>query len=865
MKESNIKLAAVFLLSLAIIAYELAVMRSFSVGSWSNFGSMVISIALLGFGLAGTFLTFMQEHVKKNSGIWLSVTALLLGPSMTFAHIAAQQVPFNPVLIVSDPVQIWWIGAYYLIYSVPFVCGALFIGVAFIVLSNRIHELYFWNMVGSGIGGFIILICMYFLPPDYLIIPIILITSVAGFLCSNNIESGKLQSKILLKNGIAGILVFTLSLVCIVLWGKISVSDYKAVSYVRKYPEFNLDYYSSSPLGEIHIYSSSYFHFAPGLSDNASSELEKMPSKAYKGLYIDGSGPIGIMRKLDKTESAYIDYLPMSVPYCLYKKPEVLLIGLGGGAGVFTALHHDASKVTALESNPEIIRVLKEVPEITRFNGNLLRDKRLTVHQGEPRAFCSTKSNAYDLAELSLIDSVGLSQTGGYPVVENFTYTVEGFTDYMRTLKENGILSITVWNKLSPPRNVLRLLSTVVTTLKKDKKVKHPEKRIFMFHMLLQTATVLVKNSDFTEDEIKALRNYCARMSFTVSSYPGMPGIKKDFGKILTHYTEIFSKPKTYSIEMDAGDTKQGNLLALMDKVGEGKEDNEGLDPGELYHFSLDWMLSGKMNELFHRYIFDIRPATDDRPYYTAYLKPQTVGIFLPQLTKVSEEWGYLMLLGTLIQSLIFGAVIIFIPLIGKRKELFTKKKGTLGVIFYYACLGLGYMLIEIFLIQKLVFFLEDPIFSLSIVITSMLAISGIGSLMSQRFKGEKTTIVRLAVGGISISILFYMFALTPLINLCIGFPFIIKFVLGILFIAPSAFFLGIPFPTGLSSLSHSRKGLIPWAWGMNGALSVTGSVIARLFSVSFGFFPVLLLAIVLYLGAGILFPVNHTPRLKEG
>jgi hypothetical protein len=98
---------------------------------------------------------------------------------------------------------------------------------------------------------------------------------------------------------------------------------------------------------------------------------------------------------------------------------------------------------------------------------------------------------------------------------------------------------------------------------------------------------------------------------------------------------------------------------------------------------------------------------------------------------------------------------------------------------------------------------------------------------------------------------------MNPLLSLFLGFPFMVKVILAVLFIAPSAFFLGMPFPSGLSSLSVSREGLIPWAWGMNGAFSVTGAVIARLLSVSFGFLPVLLCALGLYVLAGILFPSN--------
>ena len=125
-------------------------MRLFAVGSWDTFGSMVISICLLGFGLAGTLLTLVQKRVLANPDAWLFATSFLMAPAMALSQILAQQVPFNPVLIVSDSMQLWWIAAYYAIYAVPFFFGALFIGVIFMTLSGRIHQLYFWNMLGSG-------------------------------------------------------------------------------------------------------------------------------------------------------------------------------------------------------------------------------------------------------------------------------------------------------------------------------------------------------------------------------------------------------------------------------------------------------------------------------------------------------------------------------------------------------------------------------------------------------------------------------------------------------------------------------------------------------------------------------------------
>ncbi|MBN2535222.1 MAG: hypothetical protein JXB88_20240 [Spirochaetales bacterium] len=860
MKQSTIKLLAVFFLSIALLAYEIAVMRTFSVGSWSNFGSMVISIALLGFGFAGTLLTFLQKQIKERPNMWLSVSALLLMPTMAGAHILAQFVPFNPVMIVTDFNQVLLIGLYYCIYAVPFFTGALFIGVAFVSISSRIHQLYFWNMVGSGIGGFFILGCMYIFPPDLLIIPLLVISLLAAIFCFIRYnEAGVLSIKP--GNLTIALLLFIVSLLVSLAFGKIRVSEYKPISYARRYPDTKEVHHSYSPTGEMHVYTSSFFHSAPGLSDNVALYLKEMPKNAFKGLYIDGGGPIIIPSKLKSGEEKYFEFLPMAAPYLLTSQPRVLLVKLGGGTSVFTALYHNARKVTVVEPDHSIINLIKNVDVITEFNQHVLDDSRIDVIPGEPRAYCVTTEQKYDLIEISLIDSVGLSQTGGYTLNENYTYTVEAFEDYMECLDKDGILSITVWNRLTPPRNVPKLIATVTKALN-NHGIAGFNNNIFIFNVLFSTATVLVNTDEqgFTPDEIDKLISFCKKMSFDVSYYPGMPVRDKNFEEILTAYTDQYRQP--------VHDNQHGSEMENISRPDKPSDDSSikkfpDLLQDDMYHFSMVWLLQNREKELYHKYVFDIRPATDDRPYYTAYLKPRTIPMFMDELGEISEEWGYLLELGTLIQSIFFGILIIILPVATRWKDLFKGRKGTFGVIIYYACLGLGYMLIEIFLIQKLVFFLGDPIFSVSIVLTCMLVLSGLGSLFSGRFKDKRTFGVRIAVAGIAASIVFYVFGLNPVLRACLGLHFSLKVLLSILIIAPAAFFMGVPFPSGLSALSINRNRLLPWAWGMNGALSVTGSIIARLISISTGFIWVLALAGVLYIVAGLVFKTNEVVDVK--
>ncbi|HUX22000.1 MAG TPA: hypothetical protein VMW69_12235, partial [Spirochaetia bacterium] len=631
-KLSWFRLLALFSLSVTLLAFELGIMRLFSVGSWSNFGSMVISICLLGFGLAGTLLTLIQKQILRNPDAWLFTSAFLMGPTMALAQVLGQQVPFNPVLMASDSSQLWWIAAYYVIYAIPFFLGALFIGIVFMSLSSKIHQLYFWNMLGSGLGGFVILLLMFLLPPSKLILPLLGLAAFTALLCGVgwNQTLGRLSLSV--GKSVLVVVVFAASFLLVEFAGKIQVSQFKPISYAKRFPDVQEVYRHYSPMGEMQVFQSSYFHFAPGLSDNASLNLTTMPKDAYLGLYTDGGGPVGVMRKLGPNEEKYIDYLPMSAPYLLLHKPNVLLLKLGGGVGVFTALYHGANHVDVAEPNPDLINMMKTVPFFENYNANLLKDPRVSVYNEEPRAYTASTSKRYNLVEISLIDSIGLSQTGGYPVDENYVYTVQGMEDYLKSLSKDGLLSVTVWNTVDPPQNVPKLLSTVVQALKNEG-VAHPANRIFAFDLLLSTATVLVKNSDFTPEEIKTLRAFCDRMSFDVAYYPGMPDPPgKSFDKMLKDYQGLYSdvpqvaaasspqNPPAANGTAAASNQSASSSGSLASDLLPGAQSyqSQQLDPNDLYHFTLKWLLDGKAEQLYKQYIFDIRPTTDNRPYYSA-------------------------------------------------------------------------------------------------------------------------------------------------------------------------------------------------------------------------------------------------------
>jgi hypothetical protein len=822
------QLAALFFISVAGIAFELYVMRIFSVGSWSNFGSLVISTALLGIGLAGIILTFIEEKVSQRPEMYMSILAILLPLFMSGAVILAQMVPFNPIFLASASRQLWFIGAYYIIYGLPFFIIAAFVGISFITLRDRIQGVYFWNMIGSGIGGLFIVVFMFFLPPQYLLLPILGLTIIAALLSSCRID-GRWCFPVPYVIGLS--ITAIASIFLAFFWGNIRISDYKDISYVRRYADSTLVHHSYGPAGEFHVYASRYFHFAPGLSDNAVLKIENIPTQLYWGLFIDGSGPIGIMGRLKEDEKVYMDYLPMAAPYTMISEPNVLLVNLSGGINANVALYNGARSIDIAEPSPEIINLLRNDSSISHFTGELLETEKINVIRGEGRSHCVNNEGFYDLIEISLVDSVGLTDSGGYAVHEDFKYTVEAFTEYFKGLKDGGVLSVTVWDRLNPPRNVPRLLNTIIRAMN-EAGLEEPEKCLYSFGLLRSTSTILVKKGALTARDLHDLNNFVKNCSFDLFYAPGAELPLRDLDILMASYRFQFENSDEDTIETFTN--------------------------ADMYRTVIPRFFAGEAEKIENSYIFDIRPILDSRPYYTGFLKMDELSMYMDQLRDISEEWGYLLLFAMLIQACIFGLIVILIPVIGRRKTLFKKRRGTIGVILYYAGLGLGYMLIEIYLIQRLAVFLSNPTYSASMVITVMLISSALGNITSSLLKRYRVFVVPIACALIGGGLLFYIIGLDNFLSIFHSSSMTTRFLVAALIIAPPAFFMGIPYPNGLDSLQQRKPHLLPWAWGMNGGLSLVGSALARLVSVGSGFPVLLKLGIVVYLMVGVLFPINQ-------
>ena len=187
-----------------------------------------------------------------------------------------------------------------------------------------------------------------------------------------------------------------------------------------------------------------------------------MPANAYLGLYIDSEGPSGIIKDLPASETAYFKYLSMYYPYVLKQKPDTFVVQFGGGLSTAVALKSGSEHVTVAEGNPAVLTAFREDKGLRDFTGDVLNNPKVTVIDYDGRLYVAHTKNRYDVIDLSLANSAGLSSPGGFSIVEKYSYTREAMSAYMRALKPGGILSVTLWNKEEPPKSVLKLYATMV-------------------------------------------------------------------------------------------------------------------------------------------------------------------------------------------------------------------------------------------------------------------------------------------------------------------------------------------------------------------------------------------------------------------
>lgn len=484
------------------------------------------------------------------------------------------------------------------------------------------------------------------------------------------------------------------------------------------------------------------------------------------GAFIDGEHFEPLPPAPDKSDTlAYLDYLPEALAYGLTARPRVLVLETPFMEHAARASRHQAASVDVVLSDPGW-RALAHMAQV----GSCFAAAGVNLITGASRGFLRTADQRYDL--------IVMGRPGGSALAADHLHTVEAFTDALARLAPNGLLTVSAPSDL-PPRAGLRLLTTVKAALKLGG-VADPGSRL-IFIRSLRTVCLIVKNGPMTSADALKVRAFCGERRFDAVWFPGITGME----------------------------TNRWNRLDQP-----------------LFHDSAVQLLGPDAKAFQRRYKFDISPVRDDRPYFSRFIKPATLGELFSLRSRGALgllSFAEPVLAATLAQAVLLSLVLVWMPLRRFRPSNPKVRGGTV-----YFLLGAGFMLAEIAIMEKLGLYLSEPVLAVGVTLAAFLAVAGLGGGLARpltagspkRLKGAG-----LAAAGVAGILILYLAGLSWILKTLIGLPLAARMVLSLVLVAPLAFAMGLPFPLALSALKQETDGAVPWAWGLNGCGALIGPV----------------------------------------
>jgi len=778
--------AGIFLVSLSALLLEFTLIRVLSVSLWYHFAFMIISVALLGFGISGVTILVSDRINKADINKYLVITSFLYAVSILVSFYFMNVVPFEPFSLLEDKIQFLYLPIYYLLITLPFFFAGLVIGQLFTRFRSDINKLYFFDLVGAGLGCFAFILVMPLFGGSGGIAAASLIAAISCIIFA--LGSSKL-STVGLVAALILIVIDSLFLTNPESYLPISVSENKVYANVMK----------DKP--ELVVLSRWNAFSKVDVIKDEDPPVDAYP--VYTAIIDEGNSTTNIPKVPVISDSMPQPFDASNLAMILKRDTaNVFIVGSGGGDEILTALTHNAKTVTAVEING-ILNDLIEKDFAPFWTTGLAKDKRVKIITDDARGWLRGKRLKYDVIISAHTISASATASGAMSLVENYIMTEQAIQDYLYHLKPDGILYIS-----RPESQIPRLVTSI--------KIAHQK----MGAMDLKNQFYIFKRPP------------------------------NEFEKDVSYLTGVLYKKDGFS-EYDIRILKTEAGLLGLENVYDGVSKQDGVYK--------DLIESNNIYETVKKYPTNLLPVTDDNPYFEhmtkfSDLKPANIKEAFSQtdraiITLVQKPVAESTLVVLFIQVLIISGLLIFLPIWLKfRKDSGYKEIKKLPYLLYFAALGIAYIMIEICLIQNFTLFLGQPVYTMLTVISTMLIFSGLGSLASNRFqktiKGN-TSVIYIIIAALTAAIAL----LNPILfEKLVRAELIWRVLISIGLIAPLAFFMGMPFPIGISKIKGNSNLLTAYSWGVNAFFSVIGSVMVVMLSMSFGFRIVFITSAVIYL-----------------
>ncbi len=793
---------AVALLSAAALGYEILLTRLFAIVYWDHLAHMVISLALLGYGASGTFLALAGKRLKPHFAAAFIVHVALFAVLAPWCFALAQSLPFNPLELAWEPANWWWFGAIFLLLSLPFLVAANAIALALWQNPDRIHRVYAADLAGAGGGAIGIVAMLFWLPPGEALRGIVVIALVCTLVAAW--QTGQHRRKTL-AFAIAGFCTLWLLPSD---WMTPRPSSFKALSHALDISGAAVVAEASNPLGQITVVRNDKvpFRLAPGMS-----LLQGGRTPPQLGLFQDAelAGPV-TRQGANFSNLDYLDALPSALPYHLLSPPKteqarVFLPRLGTGEGVLQAKHSGLSAIEVAEQDPALRNLL--AVELTDWTGDLLDGVK--IHPLAPRAFFPDPNGRYDLIQVLApgIDSAGLGALGA-----NYDLTLDAFVHYFEMLAPEGMMAIT-HPLQAPPRAVPRLILTAIETLLAAD--LEPARHLVVIRAF-RTATIVLTQSPITANQVDLVRKFTEDRGFDLVYLPGQ----------------------------ERAEANRFNLL-----------------PEPVLFDLTQAMLQDPRHDTLVDYRFRIDPVNDDHPFVYHGIRLSSLKSWWAGTDGAAQmEWGYLILVATLVQATVLSLLLILFPVLMTADNGRPRSVPRFGVLLYFGAVGLAFLFVEIALIHALQRLLHDPMFAVSAVLSSFLIFAGIGSRLApacslsiqRRFKSQTPWPLFI---GIALTASILLAALPWLVGHLAAWPLWSRFGVAMMLVAPLALLMGMPFPLGLALVTRHVPDRLPLAWAVNGCLSVIAALAAQVTALAIGFNGTLVIGVLVYLAAAAIMP----------
>ena len=711
----------------------------------------------------------------------MHLPALGFSAVVLLAYLTINSLPFDSYSLAWDRRQWWILILYFVVSGLPFLAAGWTVGLALNSAGEDAFRPYAANLIGSALGCPLALLALQSLGGE---------GAIGLVICM-----GLLTAALLAPRMRTVIAILPLSLIVMVAFSlplkafELVLSPYKPlhIASLAKRAHHTLSRWGAT--SRIDVLESPGIHTYPGLSLNLSTQL---PPQV--GIFVDGEGPLPITQAApDQPVASEIAVrMPASIAYTLRPVNEALILDWGASAPALYALSISPADVWLPKAEPILIETLKNLN--SDANGWILDRQDLHLMNKHARGALARRDCRFDVIEYALSDSYHPVTSGAFSLKVDYLLTVESFMDAWRCLDQDGLLVITRWIG-TPPAESARAWTTLLSALRSAGVAKLDE-HVAAFRGM-RTVTMIATPHAFSGVELRALRAFLDRNAFDVII---LPDLKADE---LNRYNRL-PEPVYHNLFMAALKTPETAIAG--------------------HTLRLD-------------------PPVDDKPFFFHFFRwSQTSEIF----TSLGLYWqpfggsGYFVLI-VLMGLMVALALLLVVGSLLFRTRLPGSNRPEIQFLLFFASLGIGYLAIEIALIQQFSLLLDYPAYSLAGVLFILLLGSGFGSWLSPRIATNSAMLALLGYLGLVI------LAVPNIIHALLPAPGLARWLALALLLAPLGILMGVPFAAGLRRLERSNPGWIPWAWAVNGAFSGISGVAATMIALDLGFQATLISGLLAY------------------